>query len=38
MPDFTDGSTWFAAGLGTTLVFVALIVLVALLARKTQPR
>ena len=38
MLDFTDGVTWFVTGLGTTLLFVALIVAFAYVARKGDLR
>lgn len=38
MFDLTEGSTWFFSGLGVTLLFVALVFLFALFARRVDQR
>jgi hypothetical protein len=38
MLDFTEGWSWFIAGLGTTLFFVLLLVVFAVFARRAEHR
>ena len=38
MLDFTEGSTWFVAGLGATVFVFALVLLLAFIARKAEHR
>lgn len=38
MLDFTDGSTWFFAGLSVTALFVAIVVVFAFVAQRVENR